>query len=257
MKIAVVSGGFDPLHSGHISYLNSASKIGDRLIVCLNSDRWLKQKKGNFFLPYAERKIILESLEMVNQVIDFEDDELGSVTNGLTKIQHLFPDDQIVFCNGGDRNKSNIPEMKLKGIDFCFGVGGDKKENSSSSILKSWSNRSTDRIWGMFYDLFQDEGTKVKELIIKPGKGMSFQKHNFRSEFWFVAYGKCIVNYSNDDPDKKKQVTLSTHDHFFVPKESWHQITNPFSSDCRIIEIQYGKKTIEDDIERLYYFDEM
>ena len=83
------------------------------------------------------------------------------------------------------------------------------------------------------------------------------QKHNFRSEFWFVAYGKCIVNYSNDDPDKKQQVTLSTHDHFFVPKESWHQITNPFSSDCRIIEIQYGKKTIEDDIERLYYFDEM
>lgn len=257
MKIAVVSGGFDPLHSGHISYLNSASKIGDRLIVCLNSDRWLKQKKGNFFLPYAERKIILESLEMVNQVIDFEDDELGSVTNGLTKIQHLFPDDQIIFCNGGDRNKSNIPEMKLKGIDFCFGVGGDQKENSSSSILKSWSNRSTDRIWGMFYDLFQDEGTKVKELIIKPGKGMSFQKHNFRSEFWLIAYGKCIVNYSNDDPDKKKQVTLSTHDHFFVPKESWHQITNPFSSDCRIIEIQYGKKTIEDDIERLYYFDEM
>ena len=58
MKIAVVSGGFDPIHSGHIAYLNSALEHADKLIVCLNSDSWLQQKKGNFFLPFHERKNI-------------------------------------------------------------------------------------------------------------------------------------------------------------------------------------------------------
>ena len=77
MKIAVVSGGFDPIHSGHIAYLNSASKIGDILIVCLNSDSWLEKKKGQYFLPFHERKNILENLSMVSKVIDLEDDDEG------------------------------------------------------------------------------------------------------------------------------------------------------------------------------------
>jgi cytidyltransferase-like protein len=85
MKIAVVSGGFDPIHSGHINYLQSAAEIGDKVIVCLNSDNWLNQKKGKFFLPFDERKLILENLNMVTEVISFEDDENGSAINGLKK----------------------------------------------------------------------------------------------------------------------------------------------------------------------------
>ena len=75
MKISVASGGFDPLHSGHIQYLKASAKIGDHLVVALNSDDWLTKKKGSFFMPFNERKIIIENLTFVDEVIDFEDDE--------------------------------------------------------------------------------------------------------------------------------------------------------------------------------------
>ena len=136
MKISVVSGGFDPLHSGHVSYLKEAKVYGEKLIVALNSDDWLIEKKGKFFLPFSERKIILESLKFVDEVIGFEDDKHGSCINALEKIKEIYPKDEIFFCNGGDRNSSNIPEKKLSEIKFVFSVGGDKKQNASSDILK-------------------------------------------------------------------------------------------------------------------------
>jgi len=254
MKIAVISGGFDPIHSGHIAYLNSASEGVDKLIVCLNSDQWLINKKENFFLPFNERKIILENIKVVDEVIGFEDDELGSCINGLKMIQAKYPNEEIYFCNGGDRGKENIPEMGLDGINFKFSVGGDEKMNSSSWILKKWKYGFEERLWGQFYNLFQDDYLKVKELIVHPGKGMSFQKHFHRNEIWFVSHGKCLVNYSKDDPKKVEKVNLAKNDTFFVNIQDWHQITNPYKDECRIIEIQYGDKTIEDDIERLYYY---
>ena len=82
MKIAVVSGGFDPIHSGHIAYLKSAAEDADKLIVLLNSDAWLENKKGQYFLPFSERKIILENLSIVSEVIDFVD-EYGCRTQKL------------------------------------------------------------------------------------------------------------------------------------------------------------------------------
>ena len=72
MKISVVSGGFDPIHSGHIDYLRSAKEISDYLIVALNSDAWLEKKKGKFFMPFDERKPIVESIRFVDKVISFE-----------------------------------------------------------------------------------------------------------------------------------------------------------------------------------------
>ncbi len=256
MKIAVISGGFDPLHSGHLSYLKAAASLGDKLIVCLNSDEWLIKKKGKYFLPFIERKLLIENLKFVDKVIAFEDDENGSCINGLIDLKKTHPNDQIIFCNGGDRNQKNIPEMKVKDINFQFSVGGDDKKNSSSSILKDWSLESEERIWGKFFNLHKDNNIKVKELIVSPGKGMSFQKHYFRREIWLVSKGKCLVNFSKNDPNKKKEIILNKHDHLFVGLEDWHQITNPYDVPCHIIEIQYGSKTEEDDIERLYYFDE-
>lgn len=254
MKIAVVSGGFDPLHSGHIAYLKSASKKADKLIVCLNSDAWLEKKKGQCFLPFNERKIILENLSVVSKVINFEDDEIGSAIEGLKIIKSMYPEDEIIFCNGGDRDKSNIPEMILDGINFSFSVGGSDKKNSSSWILKRWSYPFTKRLWGDFYDLFKDDYVKVKELIVHPKHGMSFQRHFKRSELWFVSKGKCEVNYSLNDPEQVSTVVLEKGDRFDVPISSWHQITNPFEEECRIIEIQYGEETKEEDIERLSYY---
>ena len=140
MKISVVSGGFDPIHSGHISYINSAKKFGDYLIIALNSDYWLRQKKGKEFMPFEERKVVLENINCVDKVIGFEDDDLGSCINALKSIKNMFPNDEIIFANGGDRNRENIPEMIEEGVQFLFGIGGNFKKNSSSSILDEWAD---------------------------------------------------------------------------------------------------------------------
>ena len=192
----------------------------------------------------------------VDSVIDFVDDEIGSAVNALIKVKEIYPDDEIIFANGGDRNKSNIPEMSVEGIEFLFSVGGDDKKNSSSWILKDWKYYLEDRIWGKFYNLFEDKNVKVKELIVDPGKGMSFQKHFKRSEIWLVSKGKCVVNYSKNNPDERSSVTLNKFDEYNVPVGDWHQITNPFKEPCHIIEIQYGEACVEDDIERVEYYEE-
>ena len=248
MRIIIVSGGFDPIHSGHIAYFKSAKELGEKLIVALNSDEWLINKKGKFFMPFDERKAIVENLSCVDLVIDFEDDELGSATNALIKLKEMYPDDELIFANGGDRNKGNIPEMSVDKISFEF--------NSSSWILKNWQYYHEERLWGSFYNLFEEDQIKVKELIVAPGKGMSFQKHFKRSEIWMVSKGSCIVNYSKDDPDNKQNIKLNKFDHYLVQLGEWHQITNPFKETCHLIEIQYGEECTEDDIERTEYYKE-
>ena len=255
MKVIVVSGGFDPLHSGHISYFEDAKSYGDKLIVALNSDKWLEKKKGKSFMPFSERKSIIENLKFVDKVIDFKDDDIGSCIHALEKVKELHKEDDIYFANGGDRDKENIPEMSVDGINFLFGVGGDDKKNSSSWILKKWQYYFEKRIWGAFFNLFESDDVKVKELIVDPGKGMSFQKHFKRSEIWLVSKGSCVVNYSKDDPDNRSDIQLNKFDHYIVPVGEWHQITNPFDVPCHLIEIQYGEACIEEDIERTDYYD--
>jgi len=254
MKIVVVSGGFDPLHSGHIEYFTAAKKLGDYLVVALNSDQWLVNKKGKFFMPFNERKVIIENLAVVNEVIDFEDDDIGSCIQALKKIKSLHPNKEIIFCNGGDRLQDNIPEMAEDGISFKFGVGGIDKKNSSSWILKDWAYDSEERVWGKFFNLFIDERLKLKELIIYPGKGMSLQRHFKRNEIWFVSKGSCNVNYSKSDADSTSLIMLTTEDVFHVRAGHWHQLYNPSNDPCHIIEIQYGAETSEDDIERFSFF---
>ena len=254
MKISVVSGGFDPIHSGHISYINSAKAYGDFLIIALNSDEWLKRKKGKEFMPFEERKAILENLKNVDEVIDFKDDKIGSCIDALEKIKKKYPDHEITFCNGGDRGKENIPEMSVTGILFEFGVGGNDKMNSSSWILKQWKYENERRVWGEFFNLFEDDQVKVKELVIEPGKGMSLQRHHKRNEIWLVSHGKCLVNYSKIAPEEIKEITLDKHNSLHMELGDWHQITNPYEETCKIIEIQYGEETIEEDIERHSYY---
>ena len=254
MKIVIVSGGFDPIHSGHIEYFKSAKEYGDKLLVALNSDNWLEKKKGKFFMSFKERKVIVNSIRYVDQVIDFEDDKKGSCINALEKIKEQYPNDELIFANGGDRNNKNIPEMSVSGISFIFSVGGDNKINSSSLLLSKWQNYFEERQWGAFFNLFQTQNIKVKELIVDPGKAMSFQRHFKRNEIWLVSKGSCEINYSKDDPNNRKSITLKKFDHYHVPLKEWHQITNPFNEPCHIIEIQYGEVLDEEDIERLDYY---
>jgi len=251
MKVIVVSGGFDPIHSGHIAYFKSAKSHGDKLIVALNSDSWLEKKKGKFFMPFHERKAIVESIQFVDDVVGFEDDNKGSCINALEEIKKSYPNDDIYFANGGDRDIKNIPEMSVSGINFLFSVGGDDKKNSSSCILNKWQYYFEERQWGSFFNLFETKNIKVKELIVDPGASMSFQRHFKRNEIWLVSEGSCTVSYSDDPIEKeKKQLQLNKFDHYLVPIGHWHQITNPSKVKTHIIEIQYGEDCIESDIER-------
>ncbi|MDB9974077.1 adenylyltransferase/cytidyltransferase family protein [Gammaproteobacteria bacterium] len=251
MKIVVVSGGFDPIHSGHIAYFKSAKSHGNKLIVALNSDAWLEKKKGKFFMPFDERKAIVESIKFVDQVIGFKDDTKGSCINALEEIKKLHPNEDIYFANGGDRDKKNIPEMSVLGINFIFGVGGNDKKNSSSWILNKWQYYFEERHWGSFFNLFETNNVKVKELVVEPGKSMSFQRHFKRNEIWLVSEGSCVVSYkTNEISQEKQQVKLNKFDHYIVPIKHWHQISNPFNVKTHIIEIQYGEECLESDIER-------
>jgi len=252
MKLIVVSGGFDPIHSGHIAYLESARGYGDKLIVALNSDSWLEKKKGKFFMPFDERKSIIKSIKFVDEVVSFEDDDKGSCVNALEQIKKSYPDDDIYFANGGDRDKKNIPEMSVSNINFIFSVGGDDKKNSSSWILNKWQHYFEERQWGSFFNLFETKNIKVKELIVDPGKSMSFQRHFKRNEIWLVSEGICVVSYLNDTDSKNiQELQLNKFDHYLVPIGHWHQISNPTNEKTHIIEIQYGEDCIESDIERV------
>ena len=252
MKLIVVSGGFDPIHSGHIAYFNSAKSHGDKLIVALNSDAWLEKKKGKFFMSFDERKAIVESIKFVDEVIGFKDDNKGSCINALEETKKSYPNDEIYFANGGDRDKKNIPEMSVSGINFLFGIGGNEKKNSSSWILNKWQYYFEERQWGSFFNLFETKNIKVKELIVDSGKSMSFQRHFKRNEIWLISEGSCTISYSNDTDDKNiKELQLNKFDHYFVPVGHWHQISNHSNMKTHIIEIQYGEDCIESDIERI------
>ena len=255
MKISIVSGGFDPLHSGHLAYIEEAAKLGDELWVCLNSDSWLVAKKGKAFMSFKERKAVLQALKFVDKVISFDDSD-GSCSKGLELIAFQNPAAKLVFCNGGDRNSSNILESQVAGVEFVFGVGGEDKKNSSSSILTSWEANTEERNWGKFHTLLTKSNIKVKELVVEPMKGMSFQRHFHRSEIWFVAEGTCKVYFQPDNEKDIQLITLFPGDLFEIPCLAKHQIINDSGISCTIIEIQYGERVDEYDIERFFLFPE-
>lgn len=256
-KIVLVTGGFDPIHSGHIRYFQRAKELGDILYVGLNSDEWLTRKKGRPFLPMRERLSIVQNLRMVDFTIEFNDDD-NSAKNAIKMVREMHPNDIIIFANGGDRNAKNIPEMDLKddvryeNLIFEFGVGGQDKANSSSWILEEWKLPKTIRPWG-YYRVLHEPHTKckLKELTVLPGLSLSMQKHKHRSEFWFVSEGIASVYTINSrNTDLEKISDYTQNETLFIPAGDWHQLRNETSKDLKIIEIQYGDACYEEDIER-------
>ena len=190
-NIVLITGGFDPVHSGHIKYIQEAKALGDILVVGVNSDAWLTRKKGRSFMPVKERATILRNIVGVDFVIDFDDSD-GSAKDAIRLVRASYPQDRIIFANGGDRTNDNIPEMDVvdDNIKFVFGVGGFNKANSSSWILEEWKAPQTRRPWGYYRVLHEGPGVKVKELTVEPGAALSMQRHQQRSEFWLVASGE-------------------------------------------------------------------
>ena len=141
-KLSLVSGGFDPIHSGHIRYFERAKDLSNYLVVGLNGDPWLKRKKGQYFQSWTERADIIRHLDMVDAVISWDDSD-DTAKGAIRKCLEISK--QVVFCNGGDRGSDNTPETDKYGEDprvqFEFGIGGDDKMNSSSWILHNYFNR--------------------------------------------------------------------------------------------------------------------
>ena len=141
-KVSLVTGGFDPIHSGHIRYFERAKDLSNYLVVGLNGDPWLKRKKGQYFQSWTERADIIRHLNMVDAVVswdDVDDSACGAIEKCLEISQ------KVVFCNGGDRAKGNTPELDNFGnndrVKFEWAVGGTEKMNSSSWILHGYFER--------------------------------------------------------------------------------------------------------------------
>ena len=208
-KTIVISGGFDPIHPGHIAMIEDAAKYGEVHII-VNSDEWLVRKKGFFFQPFLDRKKILEAYTPHVHAVNDTD---GTVCEALRRLKPTY------FGNGGDRQKDNTPEL-----DVCAELGGGKYSSSSALNAKQ---RVVTR-WG-WYDVILDmPKLKVKMLHIEAGKELSLQRHDKRSEFFFMPNGEVLMNLPG----------------------VWHAPSAPADTDLDILEVQIGESE-EEDIERI------
>ena len=251
--IVLVTGGFDPLHSGHIAYFRAAKQLGDTLVVGVNSDAWLVRKKGRAFMPWDERMAIVKNIKDVDFVLEFNDDD-GSAKSAIKLARQTWPDHKIVFANGGDRTDANIPEMEFEdtNIEFAFGVGGFNKANSSSWILEEWKAPKTGRAWG-YYRVLHEQGqeVKVKELTVLPKTCLSMQRHQDRAEHWFVSEGIATVYTVDQSTDMDLLGEFTRFQHIHINQHQWHKLCNETDQPLKVVEIQYGDQCIEEDIERL------
>lgn len=140
-KLVVTSGFFNPIHSGHIALLEEARKLGDKLIVIVNSDLQVIVKGSKPFLSQNERCIIVQALRCVDDVF-LSIDKDGTIANSLSQIAQNHPECEVIFAKGGDRNsasampKSELEACRRYNIEIVYGVGGMDKKNSSSKILQ-------------------------------------------------------------------------------------------------------------------------
>jgi mannose-6-phosphate isomerase-like protein (cupin superfamily) len=202
-------------------------------------------------MPAVERVAVIENLRMVDRCILFNDDD-GSGIEAIRAVQTMYPEDEIIFANGGDRTAVNIPEMVVQDVIFKFGVGGDDKKNSSSWILEEWKKPKTDRTWG-YYRILHEVGShvKLKELTVMPGQRLSMQRHSTRAEFWFVAEGEATVYTVNPhSTEYELMASPARHQSTWIKLNEWHQLCNETDQPLKLIEIQYGENCVEEDIER-------
>lgn len=243
------TGGFDPLHSGHIAYFKAAAELGSILFVGINSNDWLTRKKGRPFMSAEERMAIIKEIKCVGHVFEFDDAD-DTAINAIQYVKDYVPNNvPIIFANGGDRTKDNIPEMVFDDVDFVFGVGGEDKKNSSSWILKEWDKPTTQRLWGKYRDLDQNGHWKVKELSIDVGKSLSDQKHYIRSEHWHIVDGHLRMDLEFPNAYSSSKI-YKTGDSIDIPKGTWHHATNVGSTPVKVIEVWMGDTLSEDDIIR-------
>lgn len=243
-----VSGGFDPLHIGHVRMFEEARKLGDKLVVIMNNDNWLKLKKGFAFMPEKERKEIIESFPFVDRVVltgHKKNDTDMSICRTLEKVR---PD---IFANGGDRTKGNIPEYALckkLGIKMIFTVGRGGKVQSSSWMINAARRPAsrTRRPWGEYYAWDSGKGWNLKTIYINRGKRLSLQYHHRREEWWLLVSGDAQATI--EDSAGEHTVSLRKGEVFRVLKGQVHRLSS--KNGGVIVEVAYGDFD-EEDIVRL------
>ena len=137
--IIILSGGFDPPHVGHIRMIQDAASRCDWVIVGANSDEWLMRKKGYVFMKFEERLEMLRNIKNVRFAAGFDDND-DTASDLIKNVRKMHPDRKIAFGNGGDRKRENTPEMKacvVERVDMIWGVGGDNKAQSSSTLVET------------------------------------------------------------------------------------------------------------------------
>ena len=252
-KVVLVTGGFDPLHSGHVEYFKAARDLGDHLIVGINSDAWLTRKKGRPFMPMQERATIVKELECVDEVITFDDSDDTACAAIMQVLSTKATSWEVVFANGGDRTNTTTPEYQTYGdrkdVEFVFGVGGEDKKNSSSWILKEWSQPTTERSWGRYTVLDNGNGWATKKLAFDVGKSLSDQRHFNRSEHWHVVEG--FIKMELEYPEGVKEtLNVKSGQSVDIPVNTWHKATNIGQTTARVVEVWMGDELTEEDIER-------
>lgn len=228
--------------------LKEASTYGD-VIVALNSDEWLARKKGRAFMPFEERRAVIEELKCVSEVIKFDDAD-GTASHAIQQALVMHPTSKLFFANGGDRTKDNIPELKTcrdLGVEVLFEIGGSDKKQSSSVLLTNWKNNRTERRWGYFNSLHNGGKVRVKQLVLEPLQRISLQYHYHRAEHWFIESGLALVQIGD------KQYELSSGDSIKVDKMQLHTVMNISTKQepLRLIEVQVGDVLDEQDIVRV------
>ncbi|MDO8522605.1 MAG: adenylyltransferase/cytidyltransferase family protein [bacterium] len=219
-----VSGGFDPIHIGHVRMFEAARKLGDKLVVILNNDNWLQKKKGYVFMRTKERAEILLALPFVDKVYITKHKRQDADMSVCEALTVLHP---AIFGNGGDRKgKKDILESEMceeLGIKMVFNVGGGKVQSSSWMIRDASRPLSrTERPWGEYYGWDRGTGWNLKTVYIKPGKRLSLQYHHHRSELWTLVAGDATATIEKSGVRKK--IPLIIGKTFSVPTRAVHRL---------------------------------
>jgi len=249
-KWVAVSGGFDPLHIGHVRMFKAARKLGDKLAVIMNNDNWLQTKKGFVFMPQKERAEIIRHLPFVDKVILTDHkikDPDKSIARSLKKLK------PAIFANGGDRkNMKDIPEAavcKELGIRMVFNVGKGGKVQSSSWMIGAARRPASQTIrpWGRFFGWDNGKKWYLKTVYIAAKKRLSLQYHHHRSEHWMLVEGDASATIQKPG-QKPKRMKLVRGEVVYVDTKVVHRLESKRGGI--VVEVAIGDFD-ENDIVRL------